>query len=106
HLGETEVEAVEELHDHDAKDLVIAEARGHLELRQATEKAAERRICLLSSASEREELDQAPLQLRVLFEADGVAGIGDELGFGDESSDRSHLAPVAKAIADGDRLGV
>src|SRR5687767_5456245 len=41
HRGDAEIEAVEELHDHDAEDLVVAEVGRHFDLRQAAKEIAE-----------------------------------------------------------------
>src|SRR5690242_17346130 len=48
HGRQAEVEAVEELHDDDAEDAVVAEVSRHLELRQAAQQAAQRRLRLLA----------------------------------------------------------
>src|SRR6188474_3398970 len=55
--GDAEIEAVEELDDHDAEDLVVAEIGRHLDLRQAAQEIAEHALGALAARCERQQIE-------------------------------------------------
>src|ERR1700694_3346047 len=53
HRGDAEIVAVEELHDDDAEDFVVAEIARHFDLRQAAEQIAEHALGALAARGQR-----------------------------------------------------
>src|SRR5690348_9355250 len=70
HRRHAEVVLVEELHNHDAKDLVVAEIVRHFDLRQATKQVAEYRLRSLAGRRQRKQVEQPALQFGVALERD------------------------------------
>src|ERR1044072_673490 len=68
HRADAEIVLVEELHDHDAEHLVVAEIGRDLDLRQAAKQIAKRGLRRLSRGGQRHQIVDAPLQLGIFFE--------------------------------------
>src|SRR5262245_38984788 len=95
HAADAEIEAVHELHDDHAEHAVVAEFGRRFHLRQAAQETMQAGVGLLAGGGERQQVEQALAQLRILIESDGVGRVADDHVFGDHGGDGHAVGAVA-----------
>jgi len=105
HRAEIEIVAVEELQDHDAEAVRVAQFLRHHRVRQAAQKPGQFLLGVGLRGRQRQEVENLRLQFRIGFVADGVRPAEDQL-LRKQACQRSHVPALPKRIADRDLVRV
>ncbi len=105
-VADAEIEAVEKLHDGDAEHVLVGEAFGHLEGRQAAQQFSHALAGVQRPRRQREQVDKLFLQRRIFFRADGVGHHRQQLLLRDQRGQRQYVGAVAQAVADRNAFGI